>query len=160
MKFFRIFVCILPLINSLPSLAESRSHLIVSSTESDLSLRVLQENNKLTFSCDSASHNIKTTLTTNIPYAYYADDSLLIVGLNGIICQMSGRSSASTFVSNESCELEKDRKLRHEFQSNKPLSLELEAISMSSGRSSSAKFNIDAEAIELRYFFNQCKIID
>lgn len=153
-------MCILSAIYSLASLAESRSHLVVSSTKSDLSLRVLQENNRLTFSCDTASHNIKTTLTTTTPYAYYSDESLLIVSLNSIVCQMSGKSSASTFVSNESCELEDDRKLRHEFQSNKPLSLELEAVSMSSGRSSSARFDIDTEAFEFKYFFSQCKIIE
>ncbi|MFT5790393.1 MAG: hypothetical protein ACI8SJ_002522 [Shewanella sp.] len=159
MKPSNILIYTLIAIASFSTQAGPRSKLTASSSESDLSLLVSQESRTLLLSCSTADSKIKTILTTNTPYAYYADDSLLIVHLNGISCQMSGESSTSTFVSSEGCEPEKAKKLRDEFQSNAPLFLELEAISMSSGRSSSAKFNIDAEAPELKSFFNKCHIL-
>ncbi|PKH56446.1 hypothetical protein CXF83_04985 [Shewanella sp. Choline-02u-19] len=57
---------------------------------------------------------VKTTLTISTPYAYYKDDSLLIVNLNHIHCQMRGQSSASTFVSSEGCDPEQDKNMGQE----------------------------------------------
>jgi hypothetical protein len=156
-KPLHILVYILIAIPSFMTQAEPYSNLMISSSASNSSLLVSQESNTLLLSCTAIDTTIKTILTTSTPYAYYADDSLLIVNLNGIHCQMRGQSSASTFVSTEGCEPEKSKMLRKEFQSNNPLHLGLEAVSMSSGRSSLATFYIDSEAAELKAFFNQCQ---
>lgn len=159
MKFFRILVCIFIAKFSLPSIAEPNSNIVINTSDSNISLTLSHSGNSLHLSCSDAQANLQTILTTATPYAYHADDSLLIVKINGNTCQIPGVSSASTFVSTEACDFEERKQIQQQIQSSQQLNLELEAVSMSSGRSSKVHFSINETLPELQNFMKKCQVL-
>lgn len=157
MEFFKIFACCFIAIFSLPVLAEPSSNIVINT--SDISLTFSKSGNSLHLSCSDSAPSLQTILTTVTPYAYYADDSLLIVKINGINCQIPGVSSASTFVSTEACDFEDRKRIQQQIQSSQQLNLELEAVSMSSGRSSKVHFSINETLPELQNFIKKCQVL-
>lgn len=159
MKFFNIFLYCFLAISSLPILAEPNSNIVIDTSDSNISLTLSQSGNSLHFSCNNSKANLQTILTTVTPYAYYADDSLLIMKINGIYCQIPGVSSASTFVSTETCDFEDRKRIQQQIQSSQQLDLELEAVSMSSGKSSKVHFSLNKTLPELQSFMKKCQVL-
>lgn len=116
-------------------------------------LQTTQNGNTLLFQCDMDNTEIQTILDTQSFYAYHNDPSILILELNGLRRQLSGEGSDSMFKSCFDCDNEQMNTILDEINSSVDGVLNLEAISLSSGISSNASFNIhqlDKAMLELR----------
>jgi hypothetical protein len=124
--------------------------------ESDIQshhLQTIQNGNILLFQCDTNNTEIQTVLDTKSFYAYHDDPSILILEFNGLRRQLSGEGSDSMFKSCFDCDNEPLHTILDEINSSVDGVLNLEAISLSSGISSNASFNIhqlDEAMLELR----------
>lgn len=101
-----------------------------------------QNGNTLQFKCNIENTEIQTIVDTKHFFAYNDDPSLLIFELNGLQHQLSGDSSDSVFKSCFDCDNDELYTILDDINSSVDGVLNLEAISLSSGISSHASFDI------------------
>ena len=145
------------LVSSLTSVQVAKAEVIGEFTfdlsEYSAQIQTTQEGNTLQFKCDIENTKIQTIVDTQHFFAYNDDPSLLIFELNGLQHQLNGDSSDSKFKSCFDCDNDELYTVLDDINSSVDGVLNLEAISLSSGISSHASFDIkslDKAIIELQ----------
>jgi hypothetical protein len=157
----KAFILSLSLLTVFSANAALFGDFVLESTVQSYSLQTKQNGNILSFQCDIKNPEIQTVLDTQSFYAYNDDPSILIFELNGFRKQLSGDGSDSMFSSCFDCDNELLYTILKEINSSIDGVLNLEAISLSSGMSSRASFNIhqlDEAMVELQKNCQQLSI--
>ncbi len=136
------FVFILLILGTSGVNAAEFGNFVLESSPNAHQLQIEQNGNKLSFHCDNKQSEIQTILNTQHFFAYSDDPSLLIFELNGVQRQLSGDGSGSMFKSCFNCDNDDLHTLLDDINSSVEGTLNLEAISLSSGISSRVSFEI------------------
>ncbi|MCL1092282.1 hypothetical protein [Shewanella kaireitica] len=153
------------LISSLTTIQIAKAEVIGEFTfdlsEYSAQIRTTQEGNTLQFKCDIENTEIQTIVDTQHFFAYNDDPSLLIFELNGLHHQLSGDGSDSKFKSCFNCDNDNLHTILNVLNSSADGTLNLEAISLSSGLSSRVSFeikNLDEAIFELQKSCHQLSL--